>query len=379
MIVENTFIFNCSTNIVGGAVQNSVNFIKEIYRNEDQGKWFFILSEEVFMQVSGFICDDKCAVFKSPAKSFLSRFKIKRLVKKMKPELVYTSAGPTYIKFDSFHVMGCSNPYFLGPSKQAIDCLGGKLQVFIRTLHTIYQAYYFKMANHWFLQTEASMNELTRKLRVTQGSCSIIHNAVSNNFLAPNSDFKDISSKQVIKVFVPSAYYPHKNLEIIPTIITLLNNNSNKRYEFYLTISNESFENFKRIEGFEAIEAQIFNHGTYSHSDAARLYSMHDVVFLPSVLEVFSTSYIEAIAMKMPLIVPEFSFSKSICKSYPIYYESDSIESCVSAFSCVDQYYKRKSYFSNTAQDITSLYKTQSERYQTIINILTELNRLDRY
>ena len=42
------WVFNCSTNIVGGAVQNSVNFIKNIRDSANLEYWHFILSYPVY-------------------------------------------------------------------------------------------------------------------------------------------------------------------------------------------------------------------------------------------------------------------------------------------------------------------------------------------
>ena len=68
--MKKKYIFNCSTNNIGGAIQNSVNFIKNIFDNNSQSEWFFILSREFYLQVSDIIIEDY-EIFYSPAKSFI--------------------------------------------------------------------------------------------------------------------------------------------------------------------------------------------------------------------------------------------------------------------------------------------------------------------
>ncbi|MEZ9476219.1 glycosyltransferase [Vibrio splendidus] len=368
--MSDKYVFNCSTNIIGGAVQNSVNFILQIHEHNELHKWFFILSYEVFEQVSSVVNSENSLVISSPAKSFVSRIKIKKIVKKLSPRFVYTSAGPAYVNFDAFHIMGCSNPYILGASKQAYDLTTNKFTYFIRILHNKYQRYYIKKADHWFLQTEKSRQQMTLN-GVSIDDCSIVYNAVAPSFLDCNPNFKKLHLNSIVRVLVPSAYYPHKNLKIL--IELLKKEGVSSRLHFSLTISEDSYKSFSLQPGFDEVSNNISNIGSFSHKDAASIYAKFDVVFLPSVLEVFSTSYIEAIAMKMPLIVPDLPFSKSICGDYALYYKSDSIDDCLNAFSEIFVYQKNIDRYEEFREKIIEKFSNQEDRYKKILDKVLSL------
>lgn len=112
-------LFNCSTNIQGGAAQNAANFIISSVKNNNQNssciKYHFIISEPVKKILDSQKCHlkDYSLIQKSPSKSFVSRNEIKSIERKFCPDIVYTMAGPAYVKFNSKHIMGCSNPYVI--------------------------------------------------------------------------------------------------------------------------------------------------------------------------------------------------------------------------------------------------------------------------
>ena len=108
------FLFNCSTNIIGGGVKNSTLFIKFILDHDQPFRWYFAVSQEVFdtlrllrsnLPISSFL------ILKSPSRCLDSRRTLSSFVKDKDINFVYTMAGPSYVKFDVPHFMGISNPF----------------------------------------------------------------------------------------------------------------------------------------------------------------------------------------------------------------------------------------------------------------------------
>jgi glycosyltransferase involved in cell wall biosynthesis len=169
----------------------------------------------------------------------------------------------------------------------------------------------------------------------------------------------------VRKIFVPSTYFPHKNLEIIFEICKLLDcSDKNEGFQFITTVQSDSIFN-KRIEEF-GLQSMIHNIGPYMYNESHRLYSEADAVFIPSVLETFSTSYIEAIAMAKPLIVADRPFSREICANYAHYYAPlSSIDAKkaiqMAVYSKVDLVERNR---------IVSYYGSQKGRFKKAISIL---------
>ncbi|WP_048606053.1 glycosyltransferase [Providencia rettgeri] len=375
-----TFIFNCTTNVVGGAVQNSVNFIKNIFDNKHEKNWFFLLSDAVYNQISHLLIEGNFKVFKSPAKSIRSRILIKSYVKNLNPYFVYTNAGPAYVKFECLHVMGCSNPYVLGDFNIVNKHNTSILKKIIRNMHTIYQRAYIKKANYWILQTEQSKTDFI-KLGIIPEKIFVVYNSISEKFLKYYesidtlriTDTSLIKKSNEIKILYPSAYYPHKNFEIIPSIAYNL---KVKGYnvKFILTISHS--ENLIKLL-LEAkklgVDACICNYGPFSHHEALSLYLIADIIFQPSLLEIFSTSYVEAMAVNKPLIAADLPFSRDICKNYAFYFKPGDVTSATNTIIEVIDNYRATEQKIMHSSVLLSKYGDQSQRFDKIYNILMKI------
>ncbi len=91
-------------------------------------------------------------------------------------------------------------------------------------------------------------------------------------------------------------------------------------------------------------------------------------MFIPSLLETFSTSYLEAIAARKPLVVANTKFSKEICGEYANYYSPTDVDDAYSVLLnviSIDMVIE-----ASQSDPILSRYGTQEERYETIKSIL---------
>ncbi|EGT5662703.1 glycosyltransferase family 1 protein [Cronobacter dublinensis subsp. dublinensis] len=372
-------VFNCSTNVVGGGIQNSVNFIVQVIKNDGFGlQWFFLLSPQVYAQLKNILPENSFYIAKrSPASSFSARRQLKKLITSLEPKFIYTSAGPAYIKFDVPHMMGCSNPYILGASTYAYRLYGNIIQQFKRRLKSIYQRMNIKKANVWVAQTEASQKQLLNIVG-KKAPVHIIYNSVAKEFLEfltqaePSSNKILTSGTTSYSILVPTAYYKHKDLERIPEVAALLKKKFHANFKFIFTIESEVDYNkiINLAKGYE-VENCMENIGAFEHSKALEIYLRYDVVLQPSVLEVFSTTYIEAISTLKPLVVPNFEFARSICGNYANYYDCNNIYSYVDALCNALQDTNLEIRY-NKAVQIARKYGSQEQRSYKIVALIKE-------
>ncbi|CCK15067.1 glycosyl transferase, group 1 [Cronobacter universalis NCTC 9529] len=373
-------VFNCSTNVIGGGIQNSVNFISQVLKNKGYGlKWFFLLSPQVYEQIKEILPQGSFFIaYDSPASSLLARNKIKKIVDSVSPKLVYTSAGPAYIKFSVPHIMGCSNPYILGASQYAYNLCGNKKEQIKRKLKTAYQRINIKKANVWIVQTESSKVQL-QNIVGKKSEIHIVYNSVSEDFLnflnqrnIATDYVENLSSEPVCKILVPTAYYKHKDLERVPVAAALLRKRYSGKFKITFTVGSDTdYHNIVEIAKNHGVEDLIDNIGAYSHSQALSIYSKYDVVLQPSALEVFSTSYIEAMSMLRPLVVPDFDFAKSICGNYAYYYSANDINSYVEAlYNAIHDMNLGERY--HKAVQIVRKYGSQEHRVNKIVALIKE-------
>lgn len=362
------FFFNCSTNIIGGAVQNAVNFIKELALIDDFESWGFILSHEVYTQVRQTVVNSKILVIGSPSKSLSNRRVIERFLVENDACLVYTSAGPAYIDIKCLHIMGCSNPYILGPSQYANQLIGNRRKRLKRYLTTLYQTHSIQKADIWITQTEYSKTQLENIIK--NSNVYVVHNALSESFSNHNPISKKILNNKIIRCLVPTAYYKHKDLERIPNIAKSLKKDF-PNLKFFLTLSDSSFEHIYKLALKHKVESMLVNLGPYNHDQALKIYTDSDLILQPSALEVFSTSYIEAIATGRPLVVPSLPFAKDICGNYPYYYDINCNKSYTSAIANAISY-KDFNQRISLRHSILSKYSNQKERTEKILKIIKE-------
>lgn len=358
-------LFNCSVNIVGGAVQNAANFIKYAALSSEHD-FVFLISKPVkkILQDWGVINIDSY-VLDSPSQSNAARLKALEIEHNFSPDVVYTMAGPTYIRFKSIHIMGISDPYITHADK---------LSLFLNRSFNDAVTFGFKelvkgmisrlTADHYVFQTETSRKGFSKRYFLKSEKTSILQNAIGEDF----NSFTPVSNETLAKpckVFVPSAYYPHKNLEIIIRICEYLKKEDDlQTFEFITTAPfNCAFSKAIESKGFSNV---IKNVGPYSYSNAYALYEKCHIVFMPSVLETFSTSYLEAIAMGKPLVVADRSFSREVCGNYARYY------SPLSVFDAVEVLRNTINYNVDLVEreKIITRYGTQKERFNKAIIIL---------
>ncbi|HCM64411.1 MAG TPA: glycosyl transferase family 1 [Morganella sp. (in: Bacteria)] len=376
--MKKKIIFNCTTNTAGGAVQNAVNFIREIYNTYiDSFDWYFLLSKPVSEQLKDIIINIPHYISeKTPAHSYFQRKKLNNIIKRINPDLVYTSAGPAYMKIKSFHLMGCSNPYILGVDnsikKTLFRTFSSRLK---RNALTIYQRHHIKNSDAYIVQTEHSKNQL---LSVTKNNnVYIIYNSLAKRFYdysrlqQHNIEYKSYVNS--LKLLIPSAYYQHKNIEIAPLLIKKIKDKYNIDLYITLTINDIQFKNhIENLPSFNLVRNNIINNGPYQHKDALSLYLDHDVILQPSLVEVFSTSYIETIAVKKPLIAPNLPFVKSIVNNYPLYFHYSSLDECVDSIYSASLSLSKKRELSNYEEYI-NMYGAQSQRVNKIITLINSI------
>jgi glycosyltransferase involved in cell wall biosynthesis len=358
-------IFNCSTNIVGGPVQNAANFIKYA-ASSNKHQFMFIVSPAVNTILEKWaIRPSILYMLDSPAQSKVARKKILSLEHEFKPDVVYTMAGPTYVKFKAPHVMGISNAYITHANLFSLFLNRSKYYACSFALKEFIKGWYARFSADYFLfQTKTSCYGFCKRYRWNKNKTALLQNALGESFFTRSSDVK-VSTGSVRKIFVPSTYFPHKNLEIIFEICKLLDcTDKNEGFQFITTVQSDSIFS-KRIKEL-GLQSMIHNIGPYMYNDSHRLYSEADAVFIPSVLETFSTSYIEAIAMAKPLIVADRPFSREICANYAHYYTPlSSIDAKkaiqMAVYSKVDLVERNR---------IVSYYGSQKERFKKAISIL---------
>lgn len=328
------YVLNASTLVMGGALQASVNFIREAVK-DSAIDWQFVVSKELLAQLkyANILRGDESSVHivtPSPARSRASRRKVVALVDQIKPELVFTFFGPAYVEFDSPHLMGVADGWATHGGRLAYGSLSGFLEKLKMFLQCTYKGFWFRRADRWVVEAECARRGLSRRFGIAPARTLVVENSCAPNYI----DYKrrsenDTSAVSVTVVEVRnrivtlSSYYPHKNLEIVvDVIVSLVEDYGRDDFVFVLTLD-------KTTSAYQQMQAKLVDKG-YQHyletvgpvpvADGPDFYESARVMFLPTLLETFTANYPEAMAMRIPIVTSDLPFAHDICRDAAAYF-----------------------------------------------------------
>ena len=373
--MKNKILFNCTTNLLGGAVKNAALFIVSVQGNLDFN-WCFAVSKPVYSLLLNYnVSLDNVIVFdESPSRNNFYRKKLINIADDYSVDVIYTMAGPSYVNFKQFHVMGISNPYITHVDLQGL-VIGKNIGEILKVIAlTIYQSYYTLKANRWVFQTEESRKGFLFRFFKSRTNTIVIRNAIGNDFIdyfASKVENKiDVNNK--VSILCPAAPFMHKSLHLIPDIAYSLKQICDIEFCFILTIdqSNALWERIKQKSIDLSIEKCITTIGSFSYKQAVTLYANSDIVFVPSILETFSASYLEAFASNNPLVVADKGFARDICGNAAVYVDPTNAVESAKIFYNLFNSQNLQNQIVLEGKRILQLSESQSSRSKKIINYL---------
>lgn len=338
-------LFNCTVNNVGGAVQNAANFIV-LARADKLNVFVFIVSLPIYelLALWGEV-DETVIVIDHPLFSRNVRQAVAGIEAEFDPDVVYTMAGPSYLRFSSRHVLGISDGYITHASLDSFFYARFLLQGFKHFFKSKLKGFSARFEGDFFIfQTEASRQGFCNRYFADVQKTQVVPNAIGKSFAdrSGEQEVSAISAKDNMVILCPSADYPHKDLMIIERIANVVARNPQAyvgvSLKFVVTVGKDS-EFCKRIPYINSVSRRVsvVNNGPYSYSAASCLYQSCDIVFMPSILETFSTSYLEALASRKLLLVADKQFSREICGGAAIYFRAKSEVSALNSLNAISE------------------------------------------
>ncbi len=320
-------IVNTSNLYVGGGVQVALSFLNELKELSLEHEYYIFLSQIIDQQIDRESFPDNFHFYlieRSPA-SLKTRKQIvaqlDMLEEQIKPDIVFSVFGPSYWKPKAKHVMGFAVPWVLQKDSVAYGELPFLKRMKMR-MWVKYVAYYVKRdASYYIIETEDGKKRLSNVLGIDKEEISVVGNSYSSIFddeqyLSENSpDYMALPAKEdnEFRLLLISHNHPHKNLKIINKVTPLLDGLNIK---FVLTVDEASYK-----ELFPNGNEQVLNLGPVSQKACPSLYKQCDAMFLPTLLEVFSAAYPEAMKMENPILTSNYSFATDVCQDAALYFD----------------------------------------------------------
>ncbi|WP_394210635.1 glycosyltransferase [Enterovibrio calviensis] len=246
-------------------------------------------------------------------------YALPKLVKKIAPDVIF-NLSDVPIKIDGVRQVFLFDwSYAIYPESPVWDLMDS-ISCFERKLKVYFFRKYASHVTTIIAQTETVRSRLLKYYGFDD--VRIIPNAVSLENLNGGS-YKDFKLGDGKKLLCLSVYFPHKNLEVF---IPLAKQIKEKKldYKIVLTIDESQHRKVKDFLGqvkSEGLEDIIKNIGPVTMNNVPSLYKQCDALLLPTLLESFGLTYIEAMSNSVPILTSDFDFSRDVCGDVALYFD----------------------------------------------------------
>lgn len=316
---------------IGGGFQVVYNFIiKTLEYIREDVEWYYAVSERLDFELSDDFKDKVVAghYFVFPDQpDFRSTFwrvtkEMRQLENEINPDIVFSPLAPGYFFFKHTEVMRFANAWSTNATTYAWKTL--PLQPKIRMwLYNIMQRSLLRRAKYIITQTETVKGGLLRVTNLPDNRIKVVPNVLPAVFLTMNRLHIDSDDKWV-NVACIGGQMPHKNFDIIPEVLMALAktyNLNNIRFHTTIPVTTKLWKRLEsRLEEL-GYEERVVNYGNLDLNQLAELYRRCNVCFLPSVLETFSASTIEAMYFNLQTVATDLPFNKEVLGNACLYYE----------------------------------------------------------
>ncbi|PKD44649.1 glycosyltransferase [Rhodohalobacter barkolensis] len=373
-------LLNASTINVGGGLFVTINFIKEsLTASLEHVEWHYLISEVVDKELNiasvNLPQGSYSVINRSPAK-IISRKKTLRKIneveKRVSPDIVYSIGAPSYVSFDSTEALRLTNGLITHLNSETLSCYGFIDRQKFLTKSFIQQKIVGR-SKYFVTQSDTAKRGILKLTGESPNSVKVIPNSISKTF----QDYKTVTNTNVNEnfIFCLAAPYPHKNIDKIPLVAHGLKESGYHDFKFILTLPegskvlNEINQESKKLK----VSDHILNVGKLTQKECAEWYEKSSVVFLPTYLETFSATLLEALFMETPIVTTDFSFNKDVCDDYAAYFKpgdwrgaSEQIDRILSESSFRNELIMPKKVFEDK-------FKSFRENYLETVEFLNEV------
>lgn len=367
--MNNKILINGINNSSAGGKTVLLNFIKEISNYTNTFRIIILVSKTVENEVQKCITNTSVELIAIKKPNELESlywylFKIPQILKFKNIQLVLnfgdipirTKSALQIIYFDWPHAIYPESTVWKRFSR--VTWATKKIKLFIfKSL--------FKYIDHIIAQTNTAVNRL--KQFYPKNSYTVLNNPVSH-FSNEEEDVKISFLKSNFYLFFLTRYYEHKNLEsIIPLAKEIKKNGDN--IKILITIEKNQGSGARKLLNkivSNKLNEIIINVGQVSLAQVTSLYKKIDALFMPTLLESFSGTYVESMYFEKPILTSDLDFAKEICGNGAIYFNPFNTNEQLDAIK----------FISENNKEISKLIKNQKLQLQSFINWELKTNKI---
>lgn len=376
-------IINASNIKYGGGLQVAVSVISSLINNSRSMDFCFVVSQCVFdeLAASGVPVRNITNVYIVTFEPFnvalmlSSLFKFKTIEKSFEPDLIFTIFGPGYYHSNSaINLVGFANAWLVQPGSKAYSIYSLKNRLLNKFKNYVLARLLYKNDCFYITESNAIAADFCEYFGAPSTQISVISNCLSHYFTKEYclNPFDYLLEDDRFKFVTITHNYPHKNLKVIPLIGKVLHSYGFK-FVFVVTLSQSEYnamsDDFKKY---------TINVGSVSIVDCPKLYDRCDALFLPTLIECFSVSYLEAMYKRLPIATSDLAFAREVCPSGTYYfdpYDYLSISSSLMKLITENSSKNKCNAIEVFDQEVVSLYGSNETRVDKYVNLMRSLLR----
>ena len=195
---------------------------------------------------------------------------------------------------------------------------------FQEKIKRLVKVYFFKKFSKYIDITIAQTKTIRKRLK-SQYSLTNVY-IVPNSVSQENYNYKNNFNFEFngdLNLLCLSKYYIHKNLESFIPLAKLIRSND-LNIKIIITISGSEHpmaEKFLYNISKNKLKEIIVNVGPVDMKLVPEIYSQTDGLILPTLLESFSGTYVEAMFHKKPIITSDLDFAHEVCNDSAFYFD----------------------------------------------------------
>lgn len=284
-------------------------------------------------------------------------------------DVVFTIFGPLYRWRPPFKsIVGFAQPWIIYPQNELyldmslVQRLQSRLKFWI-------QGQFFKRADILVVELGHVKEGLVRQLGVSPERIYVVNNCVSSIYRDPQA-WETLSfpaCKCNLRLGFIGRNYNHKNTKIFPEIVRSLEVQHGIKAKFFVTFTEDEWQACSS----EFHEACV-NVGPLRVKQCPGFYESMDAVVFPSLLECFSATPLEAMAMKKPLFASDRPFNRDVCSSYANYFDPLCARSAAGAIAAYFQSGKADEKTLEAAQNHALSFSSARERADKYVALLRQ-------
>lgn len=362
----------------GGAYQIAYNFLVKTLEHKEVD-WVYVVSadlDEIMPETMK--KQEHYYVFPTQPDFRHSYKRVKKeladLENRLKPDVVYSITAPSYFTFKAHEVMRFTNPWVTHPNKYSWSVLSLKSRI-RQKIYCWNQRRMMRKAQYFVTQTETTRQGIVRITGVPEKNVCVVNNVLPAIFKAlPNSPLpQDGNWIDIACVGNTSA---HKNLDIIPAVLAELRNQGVENVRFHVTIPSGAVWNKmqKELERL-GMKDRVVTHGRCSQIELADLYRHCQLCFLPTLLEVFSASTVEAMHFHLPIVATDFDFNREVLDDACLYYEPKNAKEAAKKIYTLISNNSLQVEIKEKMKSRIVLYDDYDKHFNSIVEFLKYVNR----